>query len=408
MSVDSRRIIDEVTKTSIELLLKEPFYSHFFSALNKEVVSIDHAVQTLAVGLAERNHVLYINPLFWSEILIDPKHRYGVVKHEILHIVFKHTLVKPDKLNKHLINIAMDIVVNQYIERHHLPEFGIFLEDFPELELSKDQSWKYYYDRLLDLSQQLDGKYKGTKAAESLMSIEESSHGLDRHVLWEKIYDQSKTERELLDTSINGLVILANQKTPVKSLGLLPGAVRLHLQTILLKVKPLVDWRRVIKLFSESSCKTKVVNTLRRPSKRFGTNPGVKIKKLKKLLVAIDTSGSIRKSELSEFFREIYHIWKQGAEIEIVECDSKIQRTYSYKGVAPEFVLGRGGTEFDPVLTFANTIFKPDGIIYFTDGVAFAPSVKSRAPLLWVISKNGIPADSELFAKLPGRKAILN
>ena len=35
----SNRILEEVTRVSIELLLCEPFYSHLFSTLNKEVQS---------------------------------------------------------------------------------------------------------------------------------------------------------------------------------------------------------------------------------------------------------------------------------------------------------------------------------------------------------------------------------
>src|SRR3954463_1420990 len=109
---DDQRIIEEVTQTSISLLLKEPFFSHFFSALNKEVVSF---LDTLGVGLRDRGHVLYINASFWDNLLTDKTHRYGVIKHEVLHIVLKHTLVNQPGLDRHVVNIAMDIVVNQYI-----------------------------------------------------------------------------------------------------------------------------------------------------------------------------------------------------------------------------------------------------------------------------------------------------
>jgi predicted metal-dependent peptidase len=403
MSTD--RIIEEVTRTSISLLLKEPFYSHFFSALNKEVVQPGSVTKTMAVGLRERIHTLYINPDFWDNFLTSKDHRYGVVKHEILHIVFKHTLENDKSIDRHVANIAMDIVVNQYIDKLLLPAESIFIEDFPELNFEKDHSWRYYYHKLLDLRDNLDTRYKDTQAASVFASIKENSHGLDRHVTWEEVYLQPGTEHELVKIHIDNLLNIAHNKTPLKSYGSLPAGLKAYLESILIKPKPLVDWRRVIKLFSESSSKTKVKNTIRRPSKRFGTVPGIKIRKMKKLLVAVDTSGSISGQELAQFFNEIYHIWRQGAVIKIVECDAVVQNVYSYKGIAPGFVKGRGGTDFDPVIAYGNKEFLPDGLIYFTDGIAPAPKNQPRFPLLWVISSNGIL--SEEFSKFPGRKAKL-
>lgn len=407
MRFDPSRIIEEVTRTSIELLMREPFYSHFFSALNKEVVPPDSGFQTMAVGLRERSHTLFINPQFWDQSLTDKAHRYGVIKHEVLHIVFKHTLERTGNHDRHLMNIAMDLVVNQYIDPTQLPTNCIFLEHFPELNLLKDQAWRYYYDRLMDLAHNLEGIYKDSAAAHSFMSIERSSHGLDRHVWWEQFFKLDNVERSLLDAHIEHLVHIAHAKTPLKSYGTLPAGLRVYIEGVLFKSKPLVDWRRVVKLFSESSSNTRVHNTLKRPSKRYGTVPGIKIKKLRKLLVAIDTSGSISKEELSSFFNEIYHIWRQGAEIEVVECDARVQRAYPFSGKVPEFIFGRGGTDFNPPIEYGNTRFYPDGLIYFTDGVAPPPTVHPRFPLLWVISRNGLAVGSVEFKNLPGRKARL-
>ncbi|WP_405409855.1 DUF2201 family putative metallopeptidase [Maribacter sp. Asnod1-A12] len=407
MSIDNGRILEEVTRTSISLLLKEPFYSHLFSCMNKEIVDSDDDVQTMGVGITGNAHTLYINPIFWDNFLTDEKHRYGVIKHEVLHIIFKHTLVNVKNFNKHLLNIAMDIVVNQFIERNQLPDESIFLETFPELQLEKDRTHHYYYDKLIELKNELNGKFKDSEAAKNYNNIQETSHGLNRHDKWVEIYSQNNIDKSLTEAQIENLINIANKKTSVKVFGNLPAGLRSWLEQILIKPKPLVDWRRVVKLFSESSCKTKIRTTLKRPSKRFGTVPGIKIKKLKKLLIAIDTSGSIHKSELADFFNEVYHIWRQGAEIEVVECDVVINRSYAYKGVTPTFVTGGGGTDFNAPIEYGNKTFKPDGLIYFTDGVAPKPKTHSRFPILWVISKEGIETDSNDFKKLPGRKAKL-
>lgn len=405
--VDHSRILEEVTRTSIALLLQEPFYSHFFSTLNKEVVAPDDVIQTMAVGLRERKHVLYVNPVFWDNFFTDKRHRYGVVKHEILHIVYKHTLANVRGFNRHLVNIAMDIVVNQYIDKAQLPAESIFLEDFPELSLKPDGSWQYYYEKLLHLQQNLNTLFANTASAAALQSIRDSSHGLERHGAWEEIGTLDEIEKGLLDADIDNLVHIARARTNEKSYGKLPAGLKAYLDQLLYKAKPLVDWRRVIKLFSESSSKTRIRNTLKRPSKRYGTNPGIRVRRLKKLLVAVDTSGSINKEELHDFFNEIHHLWRGGAEILVVECDAQVKRAYAYKGIAPSFVLGRGGTNFNPPIEYGNREFYPDGLIYFTDGVAHPPTATPRFPVLWVISRNGIKPDSTSFQQLPGRKARL-
>lgn len=401
------RILEEVTRTSIQILLKEPFYSHVFSCLNKQVIPKEHQVKTMAVGLVGINHVVYVNEHFWDTELIAPNHRYGVVKHEILHIIFKHTLVKDPSKDRHLVNIAMDLVVNQYILREQLPAGALYLETFPELQLEAEQTWLYYYEKLKDLKENLDGRFRGSVAARNLRDIQRDSHGMERHVLWDLVEELSDTNYQICESVVDNLLIMSHQKTASASWGNMPGSIKLLLEKMLIRPEPLVDWRRVIKLFSESSSKTRIKNTIQRPSKRFGTVPGIKVKKLKKLLVAVDTSGSIRKEDIHDFFSEIYHIWRQGAEIKVVECDTTIQQEFDYKGKTPDFISGRGGTDFNEPIRYANNSFQPDGLIYFTDGFAPAPVERPRCALLWVISKQGLPPESAEFRALPGRKAKL-
>lgn len=405
----SLTILDEVTKTSIELLLKEPFYAHFFSTLNKEVVPIGHPVATMAVGLRHTSFVLIINEQFWSSVLTNQKHRYGVVKHEVLHLIFNHLLksVKENDKNSLLLNIAMDLVVNQYILSDYLPEYSIFLDTFPDLDLEKDQTYFYYYQKLKVLEEDIEnqvGLYDSI-SAKNLENIKKQSCGLERHIAWDEFKAMSNTERELLDIQLKNSIRIARSKTSEKTYSQLPRGVRITIDEILLNNKPIVDWRRVLRLFSESSVKTKIRNTLKKASKRYGTTPGLKIVQRHKILVVLDTSGSILQDELKDFFSEVRFMWKRGAEVYIVECDSVIHKKYWYKGVHPNVVYGGGGTSFDLPLKFANEEFHPDAIVYFTDGIAMPPTIVSKAPILWVISKNGIAIESEHFTNLKGRKA---
>ena len=133
------------------------------------------------------------------------------------------------------------------------------------------------------------------------------------------------------------------------------------------------------------------VNTIRRQSKRYGTYPGIRVSRFQRLAVAVDTSGSISDHDLSDFFSEIHGIWRQGAEITVVECDAAVQRTYPYTGILPKRVAGRGGTAFDPVFEWLNSnrMRRYDGCIYLTDGYARAPSIKPNCKMLWVVTSDG-------------------
>lgn len=411
-------ILEEVSKTTNNLILHEGFYGHFFVGLLKEV---HERVQTMAIGPSGHLVKLHINPIFWKTALTNDKLKMGLVKHEILHVVFKHIFRGKDYSQKDLFNIACDLVVNQYILQDWLPENRIHLGLFPNFGLRSEMDADYYYKKLSELKDLIDAESEGEgvsdqgkpssskldNAKENLKKIlGQENDWQDKHGLWEELDQMPSTLREILEDQINDAIAQSLEKSrrDQKEWGKLPAGLRQHLEEFEQNRIPTVDWRRILRLFTESSSKTYLKNTLKRPSKRYGTSPGIKLRKRQKILVALDTSGSISEEELQSFFGEIYHIWKRGAEIMIVECDMQIVASYPYRGIKPENVHGRGGTSFDPPLQFANESYHPDAIVYFTDGVAPKPLIPTRMPILWMLSETGIQVDSEAYQRLPGMK----
>ena len=397
------RILDELARTGIDLLLREPFYAHVFGSLNKEVVGKGHPVDTLAVGLGHNALTLYVNAQFWDSQLTDPAHRYGVVKHELLHLVFRHLFVREPFLDPMLLNVAFDLVVNQYVERALLPDDSIFLQSFPNLALPAGQTWFYYYKKLEDLRQGRGGDASGSPDQEMLNNIRSDSNGLERHQPWREIRSRSELERDAAEMHLDSLLRTAHQRTSAHAWGAMPGEVKELLDQLALRPAASLHWRLVLRLFAESAAKTHLKNTIKRPSKRYGTVPGLKIRHRQRLLVVIDTSGSIGKDDLNTFFNEIFHLWRAGAGVEILESDTKVYRQYAYRGTTPEMVTGRGGTDFNDALEWANRD-RPDGLIYFTDGYAARPNVRPRFPVLWVLTKRGLEPKQRAWAELPGRK----
>jgi predicted metal-dependent peptidase len=416
-------LLEEIAKTSIQLMLKEPFYGHFFSSILKDV---SDQTDSVALSMSGKQMLkLLVNENYWNNDLksenedVTKNLRYGSIKHQILHIVFKHLTRSNEFGNKKLFNIAADIATNQYINSDQLTFDAVRLEDFPDFNLNRGQSLDYYYKRL---KEELDGMEGGgmensgdendadseneimTDAQRKLLELmnQENHKQLNQHNLWDDIQKLSSAERKILDAAINESIMQSVARMKDRRYGNLPSGLQQYLDLLAESLKPNVNWRRILRIFAASSSRTQIKNTIRRPSKRYGTTPGIKIQRKQKILIAVDTSGSVDNEELKEFFGEIYHIWKQGAEIYVVECDTAIHNNYFYKGKAPEVISGRGGTDFNAPLSYANDIYNPDAVIYFTDGYAATPHVICRKPVLWFITSAGIGEDSWDF--LPGRK----
>jgi predicted metal-dependent peptidase len=400
MNISTPTILDEVAKTSIDILLQEPFYAHFFMGLNRQVNN--HITQTMGIGQSGVGLSLYVNADYWQNTIPDKLWRYGLLKHEILHLVFRHIIRSGEFGNKKIYYIGCDLVVNQYIDPRMLPPSSIFLHTFPDLKLKYEQTVDYYYQELMKLYNESccgAGETCTSESGSRLLSVMSEGEALKSHETWKEIAQASHNERMLLQAEIEDLIKIAAKRTGPRQIGNMPSAIRTALEVIV-HTKPSINWKQSLRIFSASSSRTYIKNTLSQPSKRYGTTPGIKIRKRNRLLVAIDTSGSIGTNELGIFFNELYYLWKQGAEIRVVECDCAIANEYEYKGKVPQFVKGGGGTDFDPVMEYANRMGILDGIIYFTDGIAEIPKQKSKAPVFWLIAPEGAAKDE---LELPGR-----
>ena len=375
----SKDINEEISRCIIKMLLKEPFYAHFLSGVIREVTD---KVPTAAVGFKSGKIALYVNENFFLKELRSMTERVAVIKHETLHIIFKHLFrMKTKSYDNQLFNIAADIVVNQLIAPWKLPDSAVTLETFPELKLPKDKSVEWYYENLKKKASK-DPEYK-----KRLIEISEQGTHSD-HKMWG---ENENFSMEVVETEVDRMIIQARDRTPRKDHGTIPLGIKSLIQSIIEKRNPQIDWKRALKLFSSTSRRTRVYHTMKRFSKRFGTRPGIKIKRFQKLAVAIDTSGSINIDDFNTFFSEIHSMWKFGAEVDVLECDADVQKKYSYRGRTPEFVHGGGGTSFDPVFEHirSNRFERYDGCIYLTDGYAPEPKIKPPCKVFWCITKDG-------------------
>ena len=114
------------------------------------------------------------------------------------------------------------------------------------------------------------------------------------------------------------------------------------------------------------------------------------------LSVAIDTSGSIDRRELSVFMTELEAIRRLYADVQVslYYCDAEIDGPHQLHGKAMNTnpPMGYGGTSFQPVFDAIEKLplaDRPDCLIYFTDGEADFPAQSELLPTLWILTSDG-------------------
>jgi predicted metal-dependent peptidase len=379
-----------LSKISKELMLREPYYGFFLIMLNK---MWRKDLPTAGVSKNGINYQLAINEEFWESL--SEKHQMGLLKHELLHIAFGHLVSFGSFRNKKLANVAMDMEINQYIDPDYLPDGGIDINNYEDLDLEIKAGCRYYYDKLQQLKDEKDKN--GTCGNEEMDKLLDNIDNGDvpDHSTWEEFDDLSEAEKKLIEKQLQKVLSDAKEQT-IKKRGNVPGEIEgvIIIEEI---VKPKFDWRSYVRRFSGTSTKVFTKKIRRKENRRYDENPGLKIKMKQHMLLAIDTSGSVSDTELNEFMNEIHHIYKAGVDITIVQCDTSINSIEEYKGKNELNVKGRGGTEFDPVLDYYNANQKKyTSLVYFTDGECYT-SVKPKGRILWVLSER-----SSMNESLPG------
>ena len=369
---------DTLSKTSKDLMLKEPFYGIFLMKLNKHWST---RVPTAGVSKMNINYQLEINEKFWNSL--SENHKLGILKHELLHIAFGHLSTIFKFSDRKLANIAMDMEINQYIQKGWLPgdeltkdQFdaivepikekikqgredgtlteeevqeliesipprGVLIEDYADSKFDLKAGCRYYYDKLREAKEKK--KQNGTCGdtnLDQLLDQLENGEGPD-HSTWDDFEEMTEAEEKLMNKQLQKILSDAKEET-LKKRGHVPGEMEgvIEIDEI---VPPKFDWRGYIRRFTGVSTRVYSKKIRRKENRKFPDSPGLKLKMKQHMLLAIDTSGSVSDNELAEFMNEMHHIYKAGVDITVIQCDTRIHSIEPYKGELDLKVHGRGG-----------------------------------------------------------------
>jgi predicted metal-dependent peptidase len=375
---------EDLSRAAVELVLEEPLFGWLLGRIRR--IDTD---ETPTMGLrpeADGGVALLVNPGWFAAL--PARQRPGALRHEVLHLLFGHPF-RPDVAHADLgaLGTAADLVVNRFAGRWPLPgdarrdPWGAppLLPDAPLDDLYAALLARRFTDRA---------------------GPDEVWHSDHRH--WRRSGDPSRGGDPLaasraFDALVDeGVAALGGEALQ----GLAPGLRALVLGAVE-RHRSALDWRRVLRAFAASARRTSLHHTLTRRSRRYGTFPGIRLRRHQRLAVAVDTSGSIDGETLRRFFAEIDALHRAGGEVVVVECDAAVQRAWRYTGRPPEEVHGRGGTAFEPVMRWLHDpeVGRFDGLVYLTDGEGPAPATRPPCPVLWVLAPGGSAGEHLRFGR---------
>ena len=159
------------------------------------------------------------------------------------------------------------------------------------------------------------------------------------------------------------------------------------------RLQPKLPWRSLLAQYLGYTARTDY--SYARPSTRRGDPavfPGLRGEAIE-LVVAIDSSGSVREAEIDEFLAEIDAIKGQvRARIALLYCDARLAAdSPRYFEPWDEFrrgdtIEGGGGTDFRPVFDWVERQDRPpDTLLYFTDARGEFPPRGPDYPVLWLV-----------------------
>jgi predicted metal-dependent peptidase len=383
-------IQDLVAKTTKELILTEPFYGLFLIGINKKFTD---QIPTAGVSKHGIGMQLTINPEFY--INLSNLHRIGLIKHELLHIAFGHLLMRDIYSNHKLFNIAADLEINQYIDINKLPEGGLLLSSFPELNLPSKAGTKVYYN-LLEQAQENGISPSLDNLMDKMDGESEYCHGT-----WNEFDDLSEPDKKLMEKQVEHQ-LKQSAETTIKKQGDIPGEFKDIIERLFHIEPAKFDWKSYLKRFVGNSSVVYTKKLRRKYNKRYSGSPGLKIKFKNHILVGVDTSGSVNNDELQEFFSELAHMSKTGHKISVAQCDTRLRTVEEFNPKKDWEIHGRGGTSFQPVIDHYNEKGSYTALIYLTDGEAYAPD-NCPNNTLWCLS-----SISDMNDELPGQVIKLN
>lgn len=352
------------------------FYVEFFSLCRRmEGPDVLPPNALMAVTMRNGRPLLLTNCKLLEDMNMTTQQVARGLMHEALHILMEHGHRSIGR-NHDLWNVAGDLAINCMIPGMDIgliPGVGEFAS-YPR-DLKADE----YYDMLPKPSN--DPKDPdGDPSSGGFHGDEPGKCGCGSKAATEEM---TEFDRAVIKEAVKQAATMA------KGRGGYGGGLEIVINDFL--GAGTVDWRAVLKRCVAASINAGRKTTWLRPNRRGLPAQGKLRVKKAKIVVAIDTSGSIACDQelLRMFATEVQSLMKvYNADIQIIECSSEVERTYVMRPgskMDQKVQGGGGGLAVPPVYEWLKkNKQRPDVLIYLTDLMGdFGPTEVFRT--VWAV-----------------------
>lgn len=365
------RARERLTEARAKLLLRHPFFGYLVANLEDRVVETSASEPTLEAPKGAAAKPPSVDPrtresagtdgtlVLWNKGFVERAPLDDVMfvlAHEALHCALQHPW-RRELRDERDWDDASDIVVNDM-----LLDAGL-RTGLPVLRGAKGRSVEKVYEEIAVARKSNPGK-----------------ENVDSHALWGS--DDKADPKERLKADVWRAVI-----AQAREFGSVPESLAREVTALL---EPKRDWRDLLReglFFPEDYRWT--------PSdRRFSdvllpTLAG----EVHRVVLAVDTSGSIQGARLEGFWAELVAILRNNrCEARVLACDAAVQNEWDEHEFDPSLVRalqGGGGTSFVPVFErvdeYVRGGWRPEALVYLTDLDGTFPPHAPEYRTLWVV-----------------------
>jgi len=381
--------IEKIQKAKARLMLEQPYFGTIASSLKLE--ENNEILTFLSDGEALRYNSEYIDRLDVAEVEF-------VMANGAMHTVLKHQDRSAGR-TQWLWQTATDYVVNSMLVNNgmQLPEYANYEHKFDGMYA--EEVYQMLRDEMMNdefgMEEQIEQIMEGDDVHNENIHIQEE-HVASPDAPEQKHDKNSKDKEESSSTpSPNSEELSEELKEQFEQIfqklnrqGTLPKDLQFVVPEYF---SHKVDWREFLYGYIASYAKS--TYSFVPPNMKY-LYRGIYLPSLSsdllRIVIAIDTSGSVDETLLSTFLGEVNSIMQSypNYEIDLLTADAKIQ---SHKVFLPGEnldyeVSGGGGTDFRPVFEYIDQqINYPTLLLYFTDGMGTFPETEASYDVMWVM-----------------------
>lgn len=380
-----RRWLEEL----LYYLLNKEQFDYCYTLHGVEVIAVDqpfafngpYPISAMTTLDSSTGHITLL--LYWPIISrLSFKARVQLVQHETLHIIEGHmsqyALDLVRVYGQKVANMAMDIYVNQRLDRQQLVNEGLPGTTLAAFGFPPDKSSQEYAALLKDLDIEFpDITFPGEGDEQDPLAGTVGNPGEDftgKGVpgIISGIIKLDPNEALLAEEKVKQLIqsVTSALEAEGRSWGRgFFGADQAQLIAAS-KREAEVPWSMYLRAMETRNRDDFVVPTRRRPSRRHSAHMGRIRRNGLDVVFLIDTSGSMGQEELKLVDPELRGLHARGASILVIHCDAAVAKIEAYtpfKGL--EEFHGRGGTDYSDALMYIREMCpRPSFLVGFTDG----------------------------------------